>query len=180
MNERKTLTQHIHVTWILIADGKRAQVYECHKNMHKIPLGRANTHHYFDEKLGYGLLEVPQGTLEAESVNDYQIGHDRRGTSSSSNSPTRNTYEPHGDIKEELKRRFTRTIADKLEHACTGKLFDRLILVAPAKMIGDLREHLAIDVRDRIAAVLPKDLMHFQIRELLPHLQDTLAEAQVA
>jgi protein required for attachment to host cells len=180
MNEQHTSKPHMYITWVLVADGKQAQVYECRKVTLKFPLGGANKHHYVNEKSGHELVPVSNMALEAESIDDYQIGHDRRGTSSSSNSPTHNTYEPHGDIKEELKRRFTKTIADKLQHACTEKLFDRLVLVAPAKMIGGLREQLAANVRDHIAAVLSKDLTHYQVHELLPHLQDTLAEAQVA
>ena len=68
-------------------------------------------------------MPVPNGAMEAESINDYQLGHDRRGTASSSNSPTHNTYEPHGDIKEELKRRFTKTLGEQAGKSLRGKTF---------------------------------------------------------
>jgi len=168
------------VTWVLVADGKQANIYDCRKAMQKIPLGGANKHHAFDEKPIHELVPVPNGALEAESINDYQVGHDRRGTTSSSVSSVHNSYEPHGDIKEELKRRFTEALAKKLGKAHEEKLFDHIILVAPAKMIGELREQLAPDLQRCVAAVLPKDLTHYLGHELLPHLQDTLLEAHVA
>ena len=158
MYEHAARLQQLLVTWVLIADGKRAQIYECRKTVQKIPLGGVNIHHYYDEKSGHGLVPVPNGVMESESIDDYQTGHDRRGTASSSNSSTHNTYEPHGDIAEELKQRFTRTIAGKLQNACADNLFDRLVLVAPARMISELRGRLSPAVQDRIVATVSKDL----------------------
>ena len=180
MQEHTAQHQQPLVMWVVVADGKQAQIYECYKTMHKVPLEGVNKHHYYDEKSGHELAPVLNGVLEAESIDGYQIGHDRRGTASSSNSPTHNTYEPHGDIKEELKRRFMEAIAARLEHAFAEKAFDHLVLVAPAKMIGELRDQLAVNVQSRIVAVLPKDLTHYKGQELLPHIQDTLAEAHFA
>jgi len=179
MNAPAAKHQHSPVVWVLIADGKQAHIYECRKAIHQIPLGGANKHHYYDEKSGFELVPVPGGILEADSIDNYRIGHDRRGTASSSNSPTHNTYEPHGDIQAELKKQFSKAIASKLQHACTEKIFDRLIIVAPAQMIGELRKQVTPDVQDRIVAVLPKDLTHFQGQLLMTHLHDTLVEAHV-
>jgi protein required for attachment to host cells len=167
------------VTWILIADDKEAQIYDCHKTLQPIPLGGANPHHYYNEKSSHELSPVMNGLLKSESINDYQIGHDRRGTASSSNSPTHNTYEPHGDIDGELKRRFAESIAHKLQQACENKLFDQLILVAPPKMIGELREHMSKNIDTKIVATLPKDLRQYHGKELMKHLSDTLTEAHV-
>lgn len=165
------------ITWVLVADGKQAQIYECSKTTRNIPLGGANTHHYFNEKSGHELVPVPDGTLKAETIDSYQIGHDRRGTSSSSVSSAHNTYEPHGDIKEELKRHFVKTVAAKLDRACTEKSFNRLVLVAPARMIGEIREQLTAETQNHVVAVLPKDLTHYHGQTLMTHLLHTLAEA---
>src|ERR1700722_2140591 len=166
----QTTSQHPLVTWVLIADDKQAQIYDCHKTSEKIALGGANPHHYYDEKSGHELVPVLNGLLESESMNDYQIGHDRRGTTSSSNSSAHNTYEPHGDIKGELKRKFAESISHKLQQALTDKLFDRLVLVAPAKMIGELREKLANDIQSKVVASLSKDLRQYHGQELMTHL----------
>src|SRR5262245_5243474 len=42
------------------------------------------------------------------------------------------------DLKEEGRRRFAQVLAKKLEEACQRDSFERLILIAPAKLIGDL------------------------------------------
>jgi len=179
MYERAAELPQLLVTWVLVADGRQAQIYECHKTTQKIPLGGANKHHYYNEKSGHELVPMADGFLEAESVDDYQTGHDRRGTASSSNSPTHNTYEPHGDINKELKRRFTKIIADKLQQACIESSFDHLVIVAPTRMLGELREQLSADVQNRIVGVLPKDLTHYQDHTIMAHLHDMFAEVHI-
>jgi protein required for attachment to host cells len=179
MSQQAIHVQRPLVTWVLIADATQAQIYGCTKNLRQTPLGGANPHHYYDEKSGHELIPAVNGLLKAESIDDYQIGHDRRGTASSSNSSARNTFEPHGDIKGELKRRFAESIASKLQQAYAEKLFDQLVLVAPPKMIGELREHLPPDLHNVIVASLSKDLMPFHGQELMTRLHTTLAEAHV-
>jgi protein required for attachment to host cells len=175
MYERAAQFHKLLVTWVLVADGKRAQIYDCRKTMQKIPLVGTNKHHYYDEKSDHKLVPVQNGVTESESIDDYQTGHDRRGTASSSNSPTHNTYEPRGDIDEELKRRFAKSITTKLQQACVNNSFDRLILVAPAKMINELRGQLSDEVQDRVVGVLPKDLTHYRNQVVMSHLHEMLA-----
>ena len=50
MYERATQHQQPLITWVLVADGKQANIYECRKATQKIPLAGANKHHYYDEK----------------------------------------------------------------------------------------------------------------------------------
>ncbi|MDR3450483.1 MAG: host attachment protein [Alphaproteobacteria bacterium] len=179
-NTAVQLPQPPLVTWVLIADGKQAQIHSYNRSVREVPLGGANKHHLSEEKASHHLSPVTNGDMKAESINDYQLGHDRRGQTSSSNSPTYNTYEPQGDIHEELKRRFMKSIADKLHKAAESKSFDRLILVAPAKMIGELKEHMAADLQKRVVATLSKDLTHYQGEALMAHLQGTLMDAHIA
>jgi protein required for attachment to host cells len=167
------------ITWVLIADGQQAKIYDCLKAIRRMPLAGANKHHYYDEKSGHELVPVLGGVLNAESINDYQIGHDLRGRSSSSNSPTHNTYEPHGNIDAELDRRFIENIASKLHHASEEKFFDQLVLVAPAKVLGELEKFLPADVKGLVVAKLAKDLMPYQGNILMEHLHDTLGEAHI-
>lgn len=179
MYERAAQLQQFLITWVLVADSRQAQIYEYHKSTQEIPLAGANKHHYTSERSDHELAPVPNGALEAESIDDYQIGRDQRGTASSDNSPVHNAYAPHGDITEELKRRFAKAIAGKLHRACMENFFDRLVLVAPAKMIGELVEQLTTDVQDSLVAVLSKDLAHYQGHNGMAHIRDALAEAHI-
>ena len=179
MQENLGLNQRVPTTWVLVADDKQAEIFSYSKSVHALPKGGANRHHYYDERSGHELTPVANGILMAESIDDYQLGHNRRGSSSSSNSPTHNTYEPHGDINTELKRRFAKAIIGKLRQSCTEKLFDRLVFVAPGKMIGELKEQMSSDMQNRIAVCLPKDLTHFHGQELVEHLSGILTENHI-
>jgi protein required for attachment to host cells len=167
------------LTWVLVADGKTARVYQCQKTARLLPTKGLRRHSLHEEKMEQTLMPVQGAVIEAESIDDYQLGHDRRGTILNSADTAHNAYEPHGNIRKELRRRFLKAIAEKLERAYAEKEFSRLILVAPAKMLGELHEQLSV-VQSHIVAVLPKDLAHFEGQELLPYLQDTLMEAHVA
>lgn len=167
------------ITWIVIADRQQADVFSCLKSTHKVPLAGANKHHYYDEKAGHELVPVPEGSIKAEPLSDYQIGHNRRGTSSSSNSPTHNTYEPRGDINEELNRRFLQRISDLLKVARQAKLYDKLIIVAPGRMIRALKSQFSADLRKIIVGSLSKDLTSYQGQVLMSHLSDTLTDAHI-
>ena len=167
------------ITWVLLANNKQVQIYDCHRTYVRIPLGGANPHHYYDEKSCRELTPVPNGLLESDSLDDYQLGHDKRGTTSSSNSPTHNTYEPHGDIKGEIKKRFAESIAHKLKMAYEEKLFDQLVLVASSKIISEVKKHLGLNIKDKVVATLPKDLSQYHGRQLMTQLRDTFAHANV-
>ena len=179
---RDKVISHHHqpaITWVVIADGQQADVFSCLKSTHKVPLAGANKHHYYDEKAGHELVPVPEGSIKAEPLSDYQIGHNRRGTSSSSNSPTHNTYEP-GDINEELNRRFLQKISNLLQVARQAKLYDKLIIVAPGRMIRALKSQLSAELRKIIVGSLSKDLTPYHGQVLMSHLRETLTCAHIA
>ncbi|MFY9287950.1 MAG: host attachment protein [Alphaproteobacteria bacterium] len=155
------------ITWIVVADSKQVQIYRRQSYIQHVPLcGGGNK--YYQEKMGYELVLIPEAMPKAESLADYQL------------SSTDNAYGPQEDSREELKRRFLKAIALMLEQAHSRKSFDNLILVAPAKIIGGLREQLNPAMQTCVKAVLPKELTHFKGKELLEYLYDTLIEAHVA
>jgi protein required for attachment to host cells len=179
MQEQALQSRSAVVTWVLVADAGQARIYLCERTAQRSPLGGANIHHGFTEKADHELTPLKEGLLKAESIDAYQIGHDRRGTSSSSNSPTHNTYEPHGDINEELRHRFMRAVATKLQLACDGNAFGKLVVVAPARMVGELKALWNADILDRIAVVVPKDLVQYHGSALMAHLREDLIDAHV-
>ena len=169
-------TRQKHHVWVLVADGKQARIFACRSAIHNI-----SPHHFSShkEQTAYDLVPVQNGILMAESISDFQDEYQRYGLASNSTSPDRPVHEPHGDLKKAVRRRYIKAIIDRLQQAHTHKLFDRLVLAAPAKMIGELREQLSPGLQRCLIAVLSKDLAHFHGNELLYHLEDTLAEAHV-
>lgn len=178
MQERLAIHHPSQITWIVVADSKSAQIYQYDKSDKVIPIGE-HSHHFFEEKHGYVLVPVPDGALKPETMDDYQISHAGRGSGIGFGSSTPNSYEPQGNIKEELRRRLTKNIAAQLEKAHAAKSFQRLVLAAPAKLIGELRKQLPPAVQECVAAVLPRDLTRYEPPALLAHLQDTLAQANI-
>jgi len=157
------------ITWVVVADSKRADIYSCHKMTPQMSQG-VDAQRQRDLKQSYELALVPDGSLEAGSRREHQLGHAVALVGANTNAP-----HAHREVKEH----FTKDLAHSLARAHEERLYGRLILVAPAKMIGELREQLAGHIQQCIAAVLPKELTHYRDRDLLPHLQDTLTEAHV-
>jgi protein required for attachment to host cells len=146
------------VTWILVADGKQAQIYTRSPVGRKVPTGSAEHPHYleFQEQ---GLVPVPEMALKADSAKGHdQLAHQMNAT--------------HINIHDEIKHHFMKVIAERLNDAKTKKLFDRLVLIAPPKMLGDLRTDLDKKVIAAVVAELPKDLTQCGSKELVGHLNN--------
>ena len=140
------------VTWILVADGNNAHIYTRAVGEKHIPMG-GEKHRQYDEAFIRELVLVPGMELKTESA------HHLSGL--------------QGDAREEVKLHFMKTIAQKLNEALVQKFFDKLVLVATPRMLGELRECLAPAVKKCVVAEMPKDLTHYKGEELLQHLKDS-------
>lgn len=143
--------------WVLVADKQQAQIYEWRKTGNCGEADKCCGGHRSHE-----LIPLANQHFRAENI--VVNSHRQRG----------------GDEQCGDKMRFVRAIVHTIQAAYHSKSFEKLVLVAPAKMIGGLREQMPSPLQHNIAAVLPKDLGHCDRYELLVHLQDTLREAQVA
>jgi protein required for attachment to host cells len=79
------------------------------------------------------------------------------------------------DPHREQKRRFARRIAQAVEERWAAKSFDRLVLVAPAVTMGDLRGLLPDRVKAVVTAEVVADLTNTPPRELPARLADHVA-----
>lgn len=154
------------VTWFLVADGARAQVYTRQHITARIPLAGNSRHRHYEERHEQELVPVTGMRWEAPSPNDYELGNDLLGRVFESASPTRHMASPHVDIREDLKLRFMRTIASQLTVAKQHRQFDRLVLIAPPKLLGELKRQLSPAVLDHVVAELPKELTRYEARDL--------------
>lgn len=165
------------VTWILVADGKRAEVYKRAVREKSIPAGGSERHRHYDDSSVLALISVPGMEWEAESPSIYEAGRDRLGRVFESSTSAHHSSEPHMDIHEEIKQHFMKMIADRLNQALEQKAFSKLVLIAPPKMLGELRKFLAPTVIKHVVAELPNDLTHCDNKALLKHLQDSGLES---
>jgi protein required for attachment to host cells len=140
-------------TWVLIADAARARVFEARGK-------------------GHGLTIVQDMSLDAELAPSRDLGADRPGRSFESVGSTRHAMESPSDPHRELKRRFARRIAEAVEERRAAKSFDRLVLIAPAVTMGDLRAALTEGVKATVTAEVVADLTNTPMGELPAHLAD--------
>jgi len=70
----------------------------------------------------------------------------------------RHGFEPVHDYHKLEKRKFTARLAETLDQACAAKKFDRLVLVAPRRSLGELRTLLSPRVPKAVSHEIAKDL----------------------
>jgi protein required for attachment to host cells len=82
--------------------------------------------------------------------------------------------EPRTDPQRYAEYAFARDLSDHLEKAANEHRFDRLVVVAAPKALGDLRELLPKTVHGKIVAEIAKDLTNVPTRDLGKHLDEHL------
>ena len=147
--------KHI-ITWILVADGSQARLFR-------------------SDGPGRGVAPLSDDLLTGCNLPGREIMSDRPGRTFDSAGQGRHAMEPRTDPREVEKRRFAHTLAAMLEDRLNQGRFDRLVLVAPPRALGQLRGELSKSVRDKISAELAKDLTHTPPHELSEHLGRIMA-----
>jgi protein required for attachment to host cells len=143
-------------TWVLIADGGHAKVFETE--------GPASE-----------LAPVGDMMFSADLPANRDILADRPGRDYESHGHARHAIENRSDPHRQLKRDFAKKVAGILETKLTEKRFDRLVLVAPPVALGDLRDVLPKAVQAKVVAELAHDLVKTPSHELPSHLKDVLS-----
>jgi protein required for attachment to host cells len=70
--------------------------------------------------------------------------------------------------------RFAGQVASRLDSAAAGRLFEHLVLVAPAGMLRELRDCLKAQTRNLVVGEVDRDLTHATPREVACHLGGVL------
>ena len=114
-------------------------------------------------------LEVEQ-ILEQDNPATREQGTDRPGRSVASVGTARSAVE-EVDWHHIAKERFAGEIAEALYRHAHDKRFDKLVVIAPAKILGNLRKAFHAEVADRIVGEIPKELTSHPI----PHIERLIA-----
>jgi protein required for attachment to host cells len=129
-------------TLIVVADGARARFFEPEHHAHTlVPARQAD-------------MVAPDSRLPT-----HDIVTDRPGRGfSAARSSIRHAFEAPHDYHKLEKHNFTASLAQTLEEGCARREFDRLVLVAPRRSLGELHALLSPQVRKIVSHEIAKDL----------------------
>jgi protein required for attachment to host cells len=132
-------------TWVVVADGTKGVILA-------------------NQGVGKGLKKV--GVFESEEgrKQSREIGSDKPGRAFSRAGEGRAAMEPHTEPQRYAKLEFAHSVAKMLVRM--QESFDRLILVAPPKTLGDLRSAMDKQLQGKIIGELDKDLTYLPAHDL--------------
>lgn len=150
------MNQDEKTVWILVADAARARLY------------RANGPHGT-------LVELDNAVHPASRLPGRDILADRPGRALDSHGQHRHGMEPTIDPKDEEARRFAGELAGSLHHHYQAHAFTDLILVAPPRFLGMLRDALDAQIAKHVIESFDLDLTQCETAEAVrSHLPERL------
>ena len=141
-------------TWIIVADGTRARILA-------------------NDGPGSGLHDALNADFVSDNRKSRDIVSDRPGRSKGG-AGGRHAMEPKVDSHQYEKQQFAKEVANHINDACQRSEFASLILVAPPKTLGELRNALDKSALSKISAELDKDLTKVAIHELPRHINNII------
>lgn len=136
--------------WFLVADGRRARLLK-------------------EERRGATLTEPWSMEIGEEDTYDPQ---DRPPRSFDRVGAGRHAMDKGRSLHEQEEENFLKRVAQRITDAEKHGEFDHLVIAAPPRALGLLREKLAGAVQARVRGETPKDLLD----ETAPQLRERLAE----
>jgi protein required for attachment to host cells len=135
-----------HDGLILVGDGQKALFLRNRGNAQRVDL-------------------VVERILEQDNPATREQGTDRPGRSTASPGVARSAME-EVDWHHLEKERFANEVAEALYRHAHANRFDSLVIIAPPKILGNLRKAFHAEVTDRIKAEIPKELTSHPVSEI--------------
>lgn len=140
------MTELAQGTWVLVADGEKALFLE-------------NLTDDADPNLRVWREE------HHENPPDREQGTDRPGRFHDTGPGQKSAF-TETDWHRLEKERFAQELAERLYAFAHRGAFDRLVVVAPPRVLGELRSKLHKEVADRLIAEIPKTLTNHPVTEI--------------
>jgi protein required for attachment to host cells len=138
-------------TWIAVVDGSRARIFE--------RVGRNGNIAVVLER------DEPQARKRTG-----EIVSDRRGRNTAAPGIARHAMDPKTTAHEHLEETFVRGIAREIDHAAAANRFDELIVIAPPRALGEMRQALSPGARSRVVNEIDKELVQLNAKQLVDYL----------
>lgn len=129
--------------WIIVSDGSKAKILK---------------------KDGHSLMHVFPTYHADQMVSPLDKDPKRLGRVKESHESVRHAYSPYEEYKDAEKKEFIRKISDIINGNL--KEYDRLVLIAPAERLGEIREYLQDSVKEKIVREINKDLVKAPLEEV--------------
>ena len=139
-----------HGDWVVVCDGAKALVLE---NVGDRQFPNLKT------------LEV----YEQEDPKTREQGTDAPGRSTNSVDSRRSAME-QTDWHDQAEHRFLNTLAERLDTAVNAGKAKSLIVVAPPRALGVLRQAYSHNLRGALRAEIDKDLVRLPVHQIEKHL----------
>lgn len=139
--------------WVAVADGGGYRIFSC-------------------EKLGGPLKLLKKAQNPEAKKTTGELGTDRPGRMQAAPGQGRHAFQNKADWHDKAEQDFAKGLGDHLAQKYRDGAFDNLLIIAPAKALGRIRDQLPIGEMGDGFRDLDKDLAR-----LKPHeLQDYLAK----
>jgi protein required for attachment to host cells len=128
-----------NVTWVVVADHQHARVFA-------------------NDGPGRGLQPVDGLAFDTHLKAGRDIMADKPGRSFESRGGSHHAIEPKTDPHREAGKRFISRVVGALEAASEKKDFDRLMLIAPPRALGEFRKLLPAPLKSKLIGETAEDL----------------------
>lgn len=141
--------------WVVVADGGGYRIYSC-------------------SKLGGPMELVAEAQNPRGKTPTHEIGTDRPGRSQSGPGQARHGLQNKVDWHTEAEKEFAKTLGVLLNSKYRENTFSKLLVIAPAKILGEIRTHLPVKDLAEDIKTLTKDLTHLKVHELQDYLDNKI------
>jgi protein required for attachment to host cells len=145
------------VTWIVVMDSAQARIFS-------LRTGRD----------GRELSPAMPSLLSTLGRRSQDERSDKPGRSFASVGTVRHAIEPKHDYHKLAKHDFARTVAALVEKGLAARQFNRLVLVAPRRTLGELRALMSKRIKQRIQREVAKDFALLGPQELWTRIAPVL------
>ncbi len=148
-------------TWVVVADSASAQFFQIREDTN-----------------GGSLEPVAPDMASGIHRHASDLKSDEPGRAfAGTGSAARSAMEPHHDYHKLEKHEFVRAVAASLERAFAAHKFDRLVLVAPERSLGEFRKELSSKLSGALWHEIPKDVTKLGPQDLWARIGPTLRES---
>ncbi|WP_028746041.1 host attachment protein [Rhizobium mesoamericanum] len=137
-------------SWVVVCDGAKALI-----------LQNAGDAEYMNLKV--------EEILSQPNEPDREIGTGKPGRTHAADGLSGSAVQ-QTDWHEQAETEFLKRVAAKMDVLVREKQARRIVLVAPPRALGTLRDNLTTDVQAAISAEIPKDYINLPVDQIERHL----------